>query len=146
MNYLILFCLIPLYANADALWKSNVVSPQYGGIVSSVILDLDHNVLGKNQEHSIVKFYAELVKKTGEYRNLYFVDTKGRLMDLNKFPDTIKGTFKTEGVGRGKEIIFRKNGKYLEGELKLNNCKGCHFVFEFVYENSSLHLEFDNLN
>lgn len=130
-------------------------APRFGGRVSAVVGEEDHNQMGKDhhskneakdhkdKHHDEPKYMAEIIVSDSSIVRVYFYDLEMKIIDLNNFPVEIKGSIKTKGqLGRGEAIILSKQAKNYTGKLPLIKKKPYDVTFEFLAKNEPLHISF----
>ncbi|MGE3610731.1 MAG: hypothetical protein AB7I27_14155 [Bacteriovoracaceae bacterium] len=155
----ILFILLLITFNVHAHEGEEEVTakfaPRFGGRVSAVVGEEDHNQIGKDhhekgeakdhkdKHHDEAKYMAEIIVSDANVVRVYFYDLEMKLIDLAKFPQEIKGSIKSkQQTGRGEEIVFSKQAKNYVGKLPPIKKKPYDMTLEFRSTNEPLHISF----
>lgn len=157
-------CSIQVWAHEGDEEVSVKHNPRFGGRVSPVIMEEDHDSLGKptpqhrndtkvssgqnvanrkHETHNDPKFMSEILVSDENNIRLYFYNLEMKDIDLKDFPEELIIDVKLPGMAsRGPRIALKKTGKSYLGTLPSIKKKPYDFYIDFIVKSEILHITF----
>lgn len=158
------FVTILIFVNSFYSWGhegedlSPKLKPRFGGKLSAVIMEEDHQYLGKSTPspdssqkndhrlHNDAKYIAEIIISAEKKVHLYLYDLGMKDLDLTNFPSEITMSVNYHGAqSRGPKFQTLKSGKSYIGELPQVEKKAFDIYVDFRVKKQTLHISFKNM-